>query len=173
MKFISQIDLGKRNARFIHKDPFYAGKIILSGETGSGIFGADGTSVIDSEYVIDAPVTVGKRVGAVATTIDAQNGTPTIAQLLGGFILHNSKTGGGTLTTPTGAVISAGVTGVAVGDTFECTYVNYGDQTVTITAGASGVTITGTAAVPADQNAKLVFLCTDADTWVVYVILSA
>lgn len=103
-----------------------------------------------------------------ATTIDAQNGTPTIAQLLGGLILHNSKTGGGTLTTPTGAQISAGIAGVAVGDSFECTYVNYGNQTVTITAGASGVTVTGTAAITTGKNALLRFYCSAANTWIVY-----
>ena len=48
---------GSGNAKFIHKDPLLAGKIILSGESGSGIFGADGTSIVDEDYNIDAPIT--------------------------------------------------------------------------------------------------------------------
>ena len=104
------------------------------------------------------------------TTIDAQNGTPTIAQLLGGVIAHNSKTGSGTLTTPTGAQISAGITGVAIGHSFDVLYDNYGNQTVTVTAGASGVTVKGTAAVTTLKCAILRFVCTAANTWNVYVI---
>lgn len=106
--------------------------------------------------------------GTTSTVIDAQNGTPTIAQLLGGIIRHNSKTGGGTLTTPTGAEISAGIADVAVGYTFDCLYVNYGNQTVTITAGASGVTVTGTAAITTGKNALMRFVNTAANTWIVY-----
>lgn len=109
--------------------------------------------------------------GTTSTTLDAQSGTATIAQLLGGVYLHNSKTGAGTLTTPTGAEISAGIANVAVGSTFDCLYVNYGNQTVTITAGASGVTVTGTAAITTGKNALLRFVCTAANTWIVYPIM--
>lgn len=115
----------------------------------------------------------GPIIARTVTTLDAQSGTAAIAELLGGVYRHNSKTGGGTLTTPTGTEISAGITGVATGDTFDCLYVNYGDQTVTITAGASGVTIVGTAAVPTLKNALLRFMCTGANTWLCYVVLSA
>jgi len=106
--------------------------------------------------------------GTTSTVIDAQNGTPTIAQLLGGIIRHNSKTGAGTLTTPTGAELSAGIADVAVGYTFDCLYVNYGNQTVTITPGASGVTVTGTAAITTGKNALMRFVNTAANTWIVY-----
>ncbi len=108
-------------------------------------------------------------VQSTVTTIDAQNGTPTIAQLLGGVILHNSKTGAGTVTTPTGTEISDGISGVAVGSMFKTLYHNYGNQTATITAGASGVTISGgTAAVTTGKHSELTFLCTAANTWTLY-----
>lgn len=111
--------------------------------------------------------------GATNTPIATQNGTPTIAQLLGGLITHASTTGAGTLTTPTGTAMSAGIANVAVGDSFWCVYANTGSQTVTITAGASGITLTGTAAVPSGKNAELFCICTAANTWVVNIILSA
>lgn len=111
--------------------------------------------------------------GTKTTDLDAQSGTATIAQLLGGIYTHNSKTGAGTLTTPTGTEISAGITNVSVGYTFQCVYSNRGNQTVTLTAGASGVTIIGTAAVPTLKTAILTFVNTAANTWLVYVTLSA
>jgi len=103
------------------------------------------------------------------TDLDAQSGTAAIAELLGGIYTHNSKTGAGTLTTPTGAEISAGISGVAVGSTFNTLYYNRGNQTVTITAGASGVTLVGgTAAVTTGKHMLMTFVCTAANTWSVY-----
>lgn len=108
-------------------------------------------------------------VQSTVTTIDAQNGTPSAAQLLGGVILHNSKTGAGTVTTPTGTELSAAISGVAVGSLFKTLYHNYGNQTATITAGASGITLVGgTAAVTTGKHSELTFLCTAANTWSVY-----
>lgn len=115
----------------------------------------------------------GPIIARTVTVLDAQSGTAAIAELLGGVYRHNSQTGGGTLTTPTGTEISAGITGVATADTFDCLYANYGNQTVTLTAGASGVTIVGTAAVPTLKNALLRFVCTGSNTWLCYVVLSA
>jgi hypothetical protein len=132
-----------------------------------------GTVNLTGQVNIGATAKSMPTIGATVTVIDAQNGTPSIAHLLGGVIRHNSKTGAGTLTTPTGAEISGGVAGVAVGTTFDCIYINYGNQTVTITAGASGVTVTGTAAVAATKNALIRFVCTAADTWIAYPIVSA
>lgn len=107
---------------------------------------------------------------STAVTIDAQNGTPTIAQLLTGLILHNSKTGAGTLTFPTGTAMSAGVSGVAVGDTFDVLYNNYGNQTVTIT-GATGSTVTGgTAAVTTGLNTLIRCVNTGTNTWALYLV---
>jgi hypothetical protein len=146
-----------------------SGANTLSGATTiSGAATLSGATTISGQPVLGTTAKKVALYGTTSTTIDAQNGTPTIAQLLGGIILHNSKTGAGTLTTPTGAEISAGITGVAVGYTFDCLYVNYGNQTVTITAGASGVTVTGTAAITTAKNALMRFVNTAANTWVVY-----
>lgn len=135
------------------KDVELTGSTILSGQVTTG--------------------TVAKKVtlyGTTSTTTDLQAGVATIAELLGGIIRHNSKTGASTFTTPTGAELSAGITGVAVGYTFDVLYVNYGNQTSTITAGASGVTIVGTAAVTTAKNALLRFVNTAANTWLVYTV---
>lgn len=103
------------------------------------------------------------------TTIDAQNGTLTAASLLGGVVKHNSKTGGGTVTLDTGALISAAIPGVAVGTTIRCLYYNYGNQTATITTAASGTTIVGgTAAVTTGKHSEIILVNTAADTWDVY-----
>jgi endonuclease YncB( thermonuclease family) len=110
--------------------------------------------------------------GAV-TDFDAQEATLTIAGLLGGIVTQNSKTGASTATTPTGTEISAGVAGVATGDTFRCMYYNRGDQTSTLTAGASGVTVYGTAAIATHKTADMLFVCTGANTWSCYVVAGA
>lgn len=105
---------------------------------------------------------------ATITTIDAQNGTPTAAQCLGGVILHNSKTGAGTVTVPTGANLSA-LTGAVVGSVFKTLYHNYGNQTATITTAASGTTLVGgTAAVTTGKHMELTFVCTAANTWSIF-----
>lgn len=39
------------------KNPMYAGKIVMSGEEGGGIYNADGTTIIDKDGNVDAPVT--------------------------------------------------------------------------------------------------------------------
>lgn len=119
-------------------------------------------------------VTIGNpRIKVTVTDYDAQNATTTIAGLLGGVITQNSKTGASTAITPTGAEISAGVSGVAVGYSFDCLYYNRGNQTSTITAGASGVTVYGTAAIATTKTATLKFVCTAANTWSCYVIAAA
>lgn len=104
----------------------------------------------------------------------AQNSTPTAAQLLGGFVSQQSQTGGGTITTPTGTELSAACPVVpTAGDTFTTVFANIGDQTLTVTAGASGITIVGTAAIPTAKNAILTFANTATNTWICYVTLSA
>jgi len=39
------------------KNPLIAGKIIIDGETGSWIYNTDGTTIIDKDWNIDAPIT--------------------------------------------------------------------------------------------------------------------
>jgi len=145
-----------------------AGETIPGDLSVSGALGVTGAATIGGAVKLGTTALSTPIYGTTSTTLDAQNGTATIAQLLGGVYRHNSKTGSGTLTTPTGAEISAGIPGVAVVHTFDCLYVNYGNQTVTITAGASGVTVTGTAAITTGKNALLRFVCTAANTWIVY-----
>ncbi|HEV3340782.1 MAG TPA: hypothetical protein VG125_10515 [Pirellulales bacterium] len=101
------------------------------------------------------------------TSVNAQNAAPTIAQLLGGYISHTSQTGAGTFTTPTGAAISGGIAGVAVGDAFSVLYANIGNQTVTITAGDGNVTFPpgSLVAIPTHRYANLTFINTGANTW--------
>jgi hypothetical protein len=112
-------------------------------------------------------------IGAAIEDLDAQAATATIGGLLGGFVTQNSQTGASTLTTPTGTEISAGITGVATGDSFRTAYYNRGDQTSTITAGASGVTVYGTAAIATHKSATMYFVCTGANAWSCYVVAAA
>lgn len=103
----------------------------------------------------------------------AQNSTPTAAQLFGGIITQTSQTGGGTITTPTGTALSAACPVVpTANDSFDCVFANLGDQTLTVTAGASGITIVGTAAIPTLTNALLRFVNTGTNTWICYVVTS-
>ena len=102
------------------------------------------------------------------TVIDAQNATLTIAQLLGGLITHNSKTGGGQVDLPTGANMSAGISGVAVGSTVKWLYYNYGNQTATITAANAHTIVGGTAAVTTGKHVLATSYCSAAGTWVTF-----
>ena len=102
------------------------------------------------------------------TDFDAQNATPTIANILGGIVTHNSKTGAGTATVPTGTLMSGGISGVAVGSTVEWLYYNRGNQTVTITPAGDHTLVGGTAAVTTGKYVRIVSTCTAANTWVSY-----
>lgn len=136
----------------------------------------NGSEVMDKNGVFKGSVNTSNRavtpnpvLNQTITDIDAQNGTPTIAQILGGIVTHNSKTGAGTVTVPTGAAMSAGVSGVAVGTTIKWLYYNRGNQTATITQAASGHTLVGgTAAVTTGKHMEIISVCTAADTWVSY-----
>lgn len=104
-----------------------------------------------------------------------QSSTPTAAQLLGGILKQTSAVGAGTITTPTGAVLSAACPTVpSAGYTFQAVFLNVGGgQALTVTAGASGMTVRGTAAIPSAKSAILTFVCTAADAWDCWVTLSA
>ena len=114
----------------------------------------------------------GSTTAALGTT---QNSTPTAAQLLGGVVTQTGQAGGGTVTTPTGTVLSSAMPRTPVaGDTFNCLFANLGGgQTLTITAGASGMTVIGTAAIGSGKNATLTFVNVSANTWNCYVVVSA
>lgn len=100
--------------------------------------------------------------------IDAQNATPTIANILGGIVIHTSVTGAGTATVPTGTAMSAGISNVAVGSTVKWLYHNDGNQTVTITAATDHTLQGGTAAVTTGKYVNCTSVCTAAHVWVTY-----
>lgn len=138
--------------------------VAISGATTlSGVNTLSGKTVITGQQYSTNPV-----LQNTVTVIDAQNGTPSIANILGGIVTHNSKTGGGTLTVPTGTAMSAGVANVAVGSTIKWLYYNYGNQTVTITAATDHTLVGGTAAVTTGKHVEIVSYCSAANTWVSY-----
>jgi len=130
-----------------------------------GVAGAVAATTLSASGLTKTPNPVLQQ---TITDVDAQNATPTIAQILGGIVTHNSKTGAGTCTVPTGALMSAGVSGVAVGSTIKWFYYNRGDQTVTITAATGHTLVGGTAAVTTGKHMQIISVCTAANTWVSY-----
>lgn len=133
--------------------------------TGASAF--TGIATFTAQPVFSAGFPASAKNGTV-TAIATQNGTPSAAQLLGGYINHASTTGAGTLTVPTGSLLSSGIASSAAGTQFKCWYYNSGSQTVTIT-GDTGSTITGgTAAVTTGKSCEMLFVCTAANTWLVF-----
>jgi hypothetical protein len=112
------------------------------------------------------PVT-GLTLTSLGTT---QSSTPTAAQLLGGVLTQTGSTGAGTITLPTGTAVSAAFADApAVGDSFDCVFVNIGgSQTLTVT-GATGTTVVGGATIATAKTAKLTFICTGSNAWTIAV----
>ncbi|MDH4127319.1 MAG: hypothetical protein OEV44_01100 [Spirochaetota bacterium] len=138
--------------------------VALSGtNTFSGATTLSGATTATGSTITPNPV-----LNQTITDIDAQNATPTIAQIRGGVIVHTSATGAGTATVPTGTAMSAGVTGVAVGSTIKWLYHNDGNQTVTITAATDHTLVGGTAAVTTGKHMMITSINTAANTWVSY-----
>jgi hypothetical protein len=105
--------------------------------------------------------------------------TGTVAQFLQGILPVDCQDAG-TITTPTAALLNAGIPGVAVGTSFDLDVINYGDTTLTIGLG-TGVTKTTIATVAAVMtlatlvSKRFTFICTGvlangdtADAWVVW-----
>ena len=91
--------------------------------------------------------------------------------LAGGPVVYTMTPGAGrALTTPTGAQLGAAVADEAVGTSFEFSVVNLAGAThaITLTAGASGVTLVGSAVVAAASSASFVGVFTAADTVSIY-----
>ena len=114
-----------------------------------------------------------EKVTVVAAT-DAAT-TMTAAQLAGaGRVVYTmTPSTGRALTTPTGAELGAGFTDEAVGTSFEFTVVNVAAAThaITLTAGASGVTlggVAGMATVAAASSATFIGVFTAANTVTIY-----
>lgn len=154
--------------------------VITSGTNEQLKIDAAGSGMVTIGSTSTGQVSIGRgNLGSVieSSTIAAlgttQNSTPSAAQLLGGIVTQTGATGAGTVTLPTGTQISGGVAGVAVGDTFDCVYSNLGGGFNEVITGATGSTVVGNATVPTGKNAYLTFVNTGANTWNVYVIVSA
>lgn len=140
----------------------FSGSLVASGGTSGG---AGSFTTLTATGLTKTPNRVSQN---TVTDVDAQNATPTIAQILGGVIVHTSVTGAGTATVPTGTAMSAGISGVAVGSTIHWLYYNDGSQTVTITAASGHTLVGGTAAVTTGKWMPITSVCTAANTWVSY-----
>ena len=141
------------------------GTITATGGVAGAVSGAVSATTLNASGLTKTPNPVLQQ---TITDVDAQNATPTIAQILGGIVTHNSKTGAGTATVPTGTAMSAGISGVAVGSTIKWMYYNRGNQTVTITAATDHTLVGGTAAVTTGKWMSIISVCTAANTWVSY-----
>jgi hypothetical protein len=100
------------------------------------------------------------------TATDAAT-TLTPAQAIGSVVTIPASTSRA-VTTPIGTAIIADLDEFRVGSTFEVTIVNTGAGTVTFTAGASGVTITGSPTVGATSSATFLGRVASATTVVYY-----
>lgn len=130
-----------------------AGKLIFRKKTTGGIVFSIG------------PDGVGR--GLTRVDVDAQNATLPAATLASGLLVHTSVTGAGTLTVDTAANLDAAFPDWQIGETMECSYVNDGDQTVTLT-GATGVTRLSAQTIATLQGRRIVFLKTAASTYIVW-----
>jgi len=107
------------------------------------------------------------------TTLSASGAqTATAAQLLGGVFVCTA-TAAFALTTATGAQICTALDAVGqnvVGISFEFSIVNNGTSTfhITLTAGATGVTVSGDAIVEAGTSSTFRAMVTAANTLVIY-----
>ena len=100
--------------------------------------------------------------------------TATAARLIGG-VMVSTATAAFALTTATGAEICAALDAVGqniVGISFEFSIVNLGTSTfhITLTAGATGVTVSGDAVVEAGTSSTFRAVMTAANTVVIYSI---
>lgn len=105
------------------------------------------------------------------TDVDAQNNTLSAAQIAGGLVTHTSVSAGGTVTLDTGANIGAGIPDLNVaGRYMDILYINDGTQVLTF-ASDTGATVADTGqTIAADEAALIRVLCTDTDTFTVYLV---
>lgn len=149
--------------------------VISSGTNEPGTIDAKGSGVLSLNTTATGQIymsrgakkaeVAGRTVTALGT---AQNSTPTIAQLLTGIVTQTSSTGSGTVTLPTGTLISAGMPLTpATGDTFEVIFCNLGGGQNLVITGDTGSTVVGEATVASATGRKLVFTCTGTNAWTV------
>jgi len=112
-----------------------------------------------------------KEKATVVAATDAATTQSAATLLAGGPVVYTMTPGAArALTTPTGAQLGAAVADEAVGTSFEFSVVNLAGAThaITLTAGASGVTLVGSAVVAAASSASFVGVFTAADTVSIY-----
>lgn len=136
--------------------------------------GAKHSSGLDGGIFNRASYLFQKQTAPVAKTDGAA--TLTAAEMISGIVVHTVSTGR-TLTTPTGAEISAGCpTDLAVGDSFDVSVITVGtgaDDISTLTAGDGGVTFVGNVTVGPDASTfngygTFRFRNTGTGTWIGY-----
>jgi hypothetical protein len=111
-----------------------------------------------------------EKVTVVAATDAATVQAQATLAAAGHVIYTMTPSTGRTLTTPTGAQLGTAFTDEAVGTSFKFSVVNLAGAThaITLTAGASGVTLVGVAAVAAASSASFVGVFTAANTVIIY-----
>lgn len=134
-----------------------------------------GAAPVYYSQAVDAVLKPLKKQATAVAKADA-DGSVTAEQLINGICVHTVTTGR-TMTTPTGAAITAGCQQVpAAGDSFEFTLITVGagaDDISTLTAGDGAVTFVGDVTVgPAAASTTSAgtwrFRCTSAGVWVGY-----
>lgn len=166
-KIENYLNIVKQDGFNTDKNATFGGTVTITGAltaTG-GVAGSVAATTVTATGLTKTPNVVFQQTIADIAT---QSATPTIAQILGGIVRHDSNTGAGTVTVPTGTAMSAGVSGVAVGSTIKWLYYNYGNQTATITAAADHTLVGGTAAVTTGKYILITSTCSAANTWVSY-----
>ena len=117
----------------------------------------------DLGYAYHEPLgtSAGTAIGTRSEATQTTTASLTAAQVLGGMI-NSAPAGAVTLTTPTAALLVAGIPGAAVGDSFDVTIENTSGGANTITlAGGTGCTFRGGTSVAQDKSALLRFLLTN------------
>lgn len=151
------IKVGAANESYV-SSAFSAAGIVRIEAGASDVFYQAGTSAVALEVKNLRKTTA----GALNAT-----GTLTMDLMLGG-VVTSTTAAAVTATTPTGAQIDASIE-IAIGESFDFSAVNTGGANAfTVTAGASGVTVAGLAAVAANTSGTFRVVKTAADTFVIY-----
>lgn len=120
------------------------GKLYQNDSATSCTFNSIG-DIASAEIAANAITPIKMGIRTLVALADAA-ATPTIAQLMTSSIFTITPTTARTFTTPTAALIVAGITGATIGSWFDFTIVNLAAFAVTVTAGA-GVTLSGSPVV--------------------------
>lgn len=121
----------------------YGATLAVTGAAEVGSLNSDGAAVFEAGVTTTGITRTGSLIraqGAPTSLATAGAATYTIAQLLTGIIVRDCAGAGRTDVLPTAALLVAGISGCAVGDTIECLIINGSDaaETLTIDAGSGG-----------------------------------